>query len=150
MLLFSALFECQDSFWYNFETVLLNEFKLQKHNSYSYNKSTQKRGECRLCKIFAKYITQFAPESRILTPSCPKFESVLPCNSSDAPQKFHNHSCSSFRFMLHEYQRFKEHLDLEEYLHLTKHKRSLIAKIRSGTLPLAIETGHYSNTPLEK
>ena len=50
---------------------------------------------------------------------------------------------------LHEYQRFKEHLDLEEYLYLTKHKRSPIAKIRSGTLPLAIETGRYSNTPLK-
>ena len=50
---------------------------------------------------------------------------------------------------LREYQRFKEHLDLEEYLYLPKHKRSLIAKIRSGTLPLAIETGRYSNIPLE-
>ena len=50
---------------------------------------------------------------------------------------------------LREYQRFKEHLDLEEYLYLSKHKRSLIAKIRSGTLPLATETGCYSNTPLE-
>ena len=48
-----------------------------------------------------------------------------------------------------EYQKFKEHIDPEEYLYLTKHKRSLIAKIRSGTLPLAIETGCYSNTPLE-
>ena len=47
---------------------------------------------------------------------------------------------------LREYQRFKEHLDLEEYLY---HKRSLIAKIRSGTHPLAIETIRYSNTPLE-
>ena len=52
---------------------------------------------------------------------------------------------------LREYQRFKENLDLdlEEYLYLTKHKRSFIAKIRSGTLPLAIETGRNSNTPLE-
>ena len=48
-----------------------------------------------------------------------------------------------------EYQKFKEHIDLEEYLYLTKYKRSLIAKIRSGTLPLAIETDRYSNTPLK-
>ena len=38
---------------------------------------------------------------------------------------------------LREYQKFKEHIDLEEYLYLTKYKRSLIAKI-SGTLPLGI------------
>ena len=44
---------------------------------------------------------------------------------------------------------FEEHFDLEEYLYLTEYKRSLIAKIKSGTLPLAIETGSYSNTSLE-
>ena len=50
---------------------------------------------------------------------------------------------------LREYKKIKEHIDLEEYLYLTKYKRSLNAKIRSGTLPLAIETLCYSNTPLE-
>ena len=34
-------------------------------------------------------------------------------------------------------------------LYLTKYKRSLIAKIRSGTLTLAIETGRYSKNPLD-
>ena len=48
-----------------------------------------------------------------------------------------------------EYQKFKEHIDLEEYLHLTKYKRSIIAQIRSGTPPLAIETSRYSNTPFD-
>ena len=50
---------------------------------------------------------------------------------------------------LREYQKLKEHIDLEGYLYLTKYKRFLIAKIRSGTLRLAIETGYYSNTSLE-
>ena len=50
---------------------------------------------------------------------------------------------------MREYKKNMEHIDLEEYLYLTKYKRSLIAKIRSGRLPLAIETGLYSNTPLE-
>ena len=50
---------------------------------------------------------------------------------------------------LREYQKFKEHIDLEEYLYLTKYKRSHIEKTRSATLPLVIETGRYSNTPLE-
>ena len=50
---------------------------------------------------------------------------------------------------LNEYQKFKEHIDLEEYLYLTKYKSSLVVKIKSGTLPQTIETGHYSTTPLE-
>ena len=48
-----------------------------------------------------------------------------------------------------EYPKFKEHIYLEEYLYLTKYKRSLITKIRSGTFSLPIETGRYSNAPLE-
>ena len=34
--------------------------------------------------------------------------------------------------------------------HLTRRQRSLLAKLRSGTLPLAIETGRYTRTPVDE
>ena len=50
---------------------------------------------------------------------------------------------------LRTYRLLKDNITTENYLSLPKYQRSLIAKLRSGTLPLAIETGRYTNVPLE-
>ena len=50
---------------------------------------------------------------------------------------------------LRNYKLYKDKLLLEKYLLLPKHQRSVIAKFRSGSLPLAIETGRYNNISLE-
>ena len=50
---------------------------------------------------------------------------------------------------LRTYRVLKDNVAAENYLSLPKYQRSLIAKLRSGTLPLAIETGRYTNVPLE-
>ena len=49
------------------------------------------------------------------------------------------------------YKLFKRNIETEKYLtaNLSRHERSLIAKLRTGTLPLAIETGRFRKIPLE-
>ena len=51
---------------------------------------------------------------------------------------------------LRTYKLYKDKVLLEKYLLLPKHQRSIVAKLRSGSLPLAIETGRYNNISLEK
>ena len=48
---------------------------------------------------------------------------------------------------LRSYKLFKKHVETEKYVtaNLSKYERSLIAKFRSGTLQLAIETGRFRN-----
>jgi hypothetical protein len=52
---------------------------------------------------------------------------------------------------LRTYRTFKNTLEPESYLDLNipRYQRSAYAKLRCGVLPLEIETGRYSNTPLE-
>ena len=50
---------------------------------------------------------------------------------------------------LRTYRVLKDNVAAENYLSLPRYQRSLIAKLRSGTLPLAIETGRYTNVPIE-
>ena len=40
--------------------------------------------------------------------------------------------------------------ETDSYIGLSRGLRTAIAKLRSGTLPLAIETGRYTNTPPER
>lgn len=53
---------------------------------------------------------------------------------------------------LRTYRTFKNHREAEPYLFssLTRSRRSLIAQIRFGILPLAIETGRFSGQKLEE
>ena len=48
---------------------------------------------------------------------------------------------------LRSYKLFKRHVETEKYVttNLSKYERSLIAKFRSGTLQLAIDTGRFRN-----
>ena len=48
---------------------------------------------------------------------------------------------------LRTYKLFKRHVETEKYVtaNLSRYERSLIAKFRSGTLQLAIETGRFRN-----
>ena len=52
---------------------------------------------------------------------------------------------------LRSYKLFKRHIETEKYVtaNLSKYERSLIAKLRSGTLSLAIETGRFRNIEVE-
>ena len=52
---------------------------------------------------------------------------------------------------LRTYQSMKAHLNAEYYVKcfIPKHKRSLLAQIRCGILPLKIETGRFQQIPLE-
>ena len=49
------------------------------------------------------------------------------------------------------YKLFKRNIETEKYLmaNLSRHERSLIAKLRTGMLPLAIETGRFRKIPPE-
>ena len=53
---------------------------------------------------------------------------------------------------LRTYKLFKELLCTENYVenYMSKRKRSLLAQLRLGILPLHIETGRYTNKPLEE
>ena len=53
---------------------------------------------------------------------------------------------------LRTYVKFKCHINTEDYvtLNLNRKERSLLTKLRSGTLPLAIEKGRYRNQALEQ
>ena len=53
----------------------------------------------------------------------------------------------AFKPKLRTYTSYKSHISKEEYLeiNLTKMQRSVLAKLRSCTLPLAIEKGRYKN-----
>ena len=46
---------------------------------------------------------------------------------------------------LRTYKLYKDKVLLEKYFLIPKHQRSVIAKFRSGSLPLAIEIGRYKN-----
>ena len=49
------------------------------------------------------------------------------------------------------YNLYKRTLEPEIYVtNMPKHLRSLLAQYRAGILPLAVETGRFSNTPLEE
>ena len=52
---------------------------------------------------------------------------------------------------LRTYVKFKHTLDSENYVtaNLCRKKRSLMAQFRMGILPLKIETGRFSRTPIE-
>ena len=50
---------------------------------------------------------------------------------------------------LRTYEKIKTNISTDEYLLLPKYQRSLIARLRSGTLSLAIETGRFTNVHLE-
>ena len=52
---------------------------------------------------------------------------------------------------LRSYKLFKKHVETERYVtaNLSKYERSLMAKLRSGTLQLAIETGRFRNIEIE-
>ena len=52
---------------------------------------------------------------------------------------------------LRTYAKIKEKFETEKYvkLNLTRPQRSMLAQFRLGILPLNIETGRYTNTPLE-
>lgn len=52
---------------------------------------------------------------------------------------------------LRTYVLFKSKFGAEDYvsMHLTKYQRSLFAQLRCGVLPLQVEVGRFSNTPLE-
>ena len=50
------------------------------------------------------------------------------------------------------YRLYKDRLDTEEYVHsnhINRYQRSVLARLRSGSLPLKIETGRYNKTPLK-
>ena len=53
---------------------------------------------------------------------------------------------------LRTYRLFKADIDIESYIkyHMSKRKRSLLAQFRFGILPLRIETGRYTNTPVDE
>ena len=53
---------------------------------------------------------------------------------------------------LRTYSKFKTHLFLENCIcyYMPKRNRSLLAQFRLGILPIHVETGRYSNTPLEE
>ena len=53
---------------------------------------------------------------------------------------------------LRTYILFKHAFIVEKYvqLNLSRSERSLLAQLRSGTLPLHIETGRYVNTPVDE
>ena len=48
--------------------------------------------------------------------------------------------------------KFKCHIPTENYVsqNINKYERSLLAKLRSGTLPLAVETGRFKNKQLSQ
>ena len=52
---------------------------------------------------------------------------------------------------LRTYVTFKSVLQTEEYLrnNISRHKRSLLAQLRLGILPLEIEVGRFRNIPVE-
>ena len=58
----------------------------------------------------------------------------------------------AFKPKLRTYTSYKSHISKEEYLeiNLTKMQRSVLAKLRSCTLPLAIEKGRYKNEKFSK
>ena len=49
------------------------------------------------------------------------------------------------------YRLFKDRLGAEPYLkaHLTRYEQSILAKLRTGTLPLEVEVGRYKKKPLD-
>ena len=54
---------------------------------------------------------------------------------------------------LRTYRLYKDRLVTEPYVtdaSITRYERSLYAKLRSGTLPLEVETGRYKQKPLEE
>ena len=53
---------------------------------------------------------------------------------------------------LRTYRLFKNDLYLEDYVQhrFQRKKRSLLAQFRLGILPLHIETGRYTNTPIDQ
>jgi hypothetical protein len=53
---------------------------------------------------------------------------------------------------LRTYRQFKANLEKEDYLNINipRYQRSAYTKLRCGVLPLAIETGRYTRTPLEQ
>ena len=49
------------------------------------------------------------------------------------------------------YRLHKDRIHTEPFLHcVNKYERSVFSRLRTGTLPLAIETGRYNNLPLEE
>ena len=52
---------------------------------------------------------------------------------------------------LRTYMLFKSSFGTEDYVnsYLTKYQRSLFAQLRCGVLPIQVEVGRFSNTPLE-
>ena len=58
----------------------------------------------------------------------------------------------STKTKLRTYVKFKAHLETENYVsvNLKRNERSLLAKLRSGTLPLSIEKGRYQQKPLHE
>ena len=56
------------------------------------NKSTRRGAECRLCKILHMIGAGHYSKIKDIDPIMPNFELVLPCNSSDAPPKFYQHT----------------------------------------------------------
>ena len=50
---------------------------------------------------------------------------------------------------LRTYEKIKNNISTEEYLLLSKYQRSLIARLRRGTLSIAMETGCFTNVLLE-
>ena len=53
---------------------------------------------------------------------------------------------------LRSYRQFKQSFDTQNYvnLNMSKYQRSLTARLRLGILPIAIETGRFTNTPLNE
>ena len=78
-------------------------------------------------------------------------------NTSIAIQKFKELANTdfqdkvNFKPKLRSYKLFKQDIETEKYVtsNLNNFERSLIAKLRSGTLPLAIETGRFRNIDVE-
>ena len=58
----------------------------------------------------------------------------------------------AYKPKLRTYDKYKDHIATEEYLviNLTRLQRSLLAKLRSSTLQLAVEKGRYTTEELSK
>ena len=86
------------------------------------------------------------------------FNNKVCCNLKDLSELLHSKAESEWREhiqtkpKLRTYIIFKQNLEPETYVkfHMNKQQGSLLAQLRTGILPLKIETGRYNNIPVHE